>query len=62
MMPEKRNIHAAMSTLCKTCSAVENCSVCPLFSEEKNRCILRVASPNEWKLNDPPAETWRVTK
>lgn len=62
MTTTPKEIFNAMSALRQTCAEAENCGVCPLYSEEKQRCILRVAAPNEWKLLPAVENIWRAIR
>jgi hypothetical protein len=57
-----KEIFNAMSALRQTCEEAESCIACPLYSEEKRRCILRIAAPNEWRLNPAVENIWRAVK
>lgn len=48
-MTTPKEIFNAMSALRQTC-------------EEKNRCILRIAAPSEWKLLPAVESIWRVVR
>lgn len=62
MKPTENQIAEAVTTIKELCLSVKSCGECALFSDESKRCILRATTPSDWKVNAPPAETWRATK
>lgn len=61
-MIDPRTVLYAMKAIKETCESAGSCGDCPLYSTEQNRCILRVSSPTEWRLNAVPEAVWRVIK
>jgi hypothetical protein len=62
MKPTEKEIAEAMKTIREACVSAKCCAGCALFNETNQRCVLRTDSPTEWKINEPPAEIWRVVR
>ncbi len=62
MKTKAEEIHAALNVIRDLCESSENCGQCALFNDTHKRCMLKIKNPSEWKINDPPAETWRAFK
>lgn len=60
MKPTEEKIAEAMNTIRELCLSCGNCGVCAIYSDERERCILRITQPAEWKIKEPPAEVWRA--
>ncbi len=62
MKPTETKIAEAMTTIRELCLSCSNCGECSIYSEDHTRCILRTTQPAEWKIKEPPKETWRAVE